>query len=138
MSAEPQLPAEWSQEGGDPILSAGMSIAMQWRHLGTDKLEAALKALEPELRRQHKTVLIRLGMQREAADRKERERRSELEVREHQKRRAHVPHMADLTVGARGPRDARRGRVRSRGCLVPGNSAVRSQSARPDEDLRVA
>ncbi|MEV4453975.1 hypothetical protein [Streptomyces mirabilis] len=100
MSAEPQLPAEWSQEGGDPILSAGMSIAMQWRHLGTDKLEAALKALEPELRRQHKTVLIRLGIQREAADRKERERRSELEVREHRKRRAHVRHMADLTVGA--------------------------------------
>ncbi|MEU9788975.1 hypothetical protein AB0H92_49980 [Streptomyces phaeochromogenes] len=100
MSAEPQLPPGWSQEGEDPILSAGMSIAMQWRHLGTDKLEAALKALEPELRRQHKAVMTRLGMQREAADRKERERRSELEACERQERRSHVRHMADLTVGA--------------------------------------
>lgn len=100
MSTEQRLPAGQSPDGSDPIVSAGMSIAMQWSRLGTDKLEAALKALEPELRREHKATMTRLEMQREDAVRQERERRAELQARERQERRAHIRHLTDLTVGA--------------------------------------
>jgi hypothetical protein len=69
-----------------------MKIAMQWGAvLGTEKLEIALKALEPQLRRDHKVQLIRLELERETAEREAQRQREE---------RAHKRHMAGLTVGA--------------------------------------
>uniref|UniRef100_A0AAU3HRW9 DUF3040 domain-containing protein n=1 Tax=Streptomyces sp. NBC_01393 TaxID=2903851 RepID=A0AAU3HRW9_9ACTN len=42
---------------------------MQWRELGAEQLKAALEAMEPELRREHRALMLRLEMQREAEQR---------------------------------------------------------------------
>ncbi|WP_257004383.1 hypothetical protein [Streptomyces sp. SA15] len=78
-----QLPANWTPDE-DPILSAGMQIAMQWRELGAEQLKAALEAMEPELRREHRVLMVRLEMQRDA-------------VRE---QRAHRRQITEIIVGA--------------------------------------
>ncbi|MFE7358037.1 hypothetical protein ACFU8Q_34120 [Streptomyces sp. NPDC057543] len=75
----------------DPMVAAGLEIAMKWGSaLGPDKLEVALKALEPELRRHHKERMTRLTLQREAAQQASKERSEE---------RAHKRHVAGLAVG---------------------------------------
>ncbi|MFJ3432744.1 hypothetical protein ACIPMU_04160 [Streptomyces cyaneofuscatus] len=87
------LPAAQSP-GSDPVLFAGLDIARKWGEaLGTEKLDVALKALEPQLRRDHKERMTRLDMQRHAAE----QERQFLERRE---KRAHLRHLAGLTVGA--------------------------------------
>ncbi|PAZ10517.1 hypothetical protein CLM62_40855 [Streptomyces sp. SA15] len=77
------MPANWTPDE-DPILSAGMQIAMQWRELGAEQLKAALEAMEPELRREHRVLMVRLEMQRDA-------------VRE---QRAHRRQITEIIVGA--------------------------------------
>ncbi|MGW2486983.1 hypothetical protein ACWCV9_07145 [Streptomyces sp. NPDC001606] len=87
----------------DPVLSAGMNIAMQWGSaLGPEKLEIALKALEPQLRREHQALMARLEMQRAAAERADvaaaaAEART---AQDKQLARKHVQHMSGLIVGA--------------------------------------
>ncbi|MFJ1528274.1 hypothetical protein ACIOFV_07575 [Streptomyces mirabilis] len=102
MSSDSQLPMGWPAEGEDLVMSAGMNIARQWSHLSPEQLEAAFRALEPELRRDHKVLMTRLQLAHEQAeaDRQERVRRSEVEARERQQRRAHVRHMTELALGA--------------------------------------
>lgn len=85
------LPAAQSHEG-DAVISAGLEIAMKWGvALGADKLDVALKALEPQLRRDHKERMTRLEMQRQAAEHSFLERREQ---------RAHKRYLAGVAVGA--------------------------------------
>lgn len=77
----------------DPVLSAGLEIAMKWGTAlgGPGTLDVALKALEPQLRREHKERMMRLEMQREAVQREAQWRREE---------RGHQRYIAGLVVGA--------------------------------------
>jgi hypothetical protein len=80
-----------------------MGIAMKWGAvLGPEKLEIALKALEPQLKRDHQALMRRLDMQREAAERADAAAAAapEREARERQEQRKHNRHMAGLVVGA--------------------------------------
>ncbi|MYS40655.1 hypothetical protein GTY23_05230 [Streptomyces sp. SID5998] len=90
MRREGQLPANWTPDE-DPIISAGMQIAMQWRELGAEQLKAALEAMEPELRREHRQLMLRLEMQRAAEERRYEERREQ---------RAHKRQITEVIVGA--------------------------------------
>lgn len=56
----------------DPILSAGIGIAAQWGAAlgGPEQLQLALKALEPQLRREHELNKLRLDRQEADAARK--------------------------------------------------------------------
>ncbi|WP_344363516.1 hypothetical protein [Streptomyces gobitricini] len=68
-----------------------MSIAAQWGAvLDPQQLDVALKALEPQLRREHKERMFRLEMQQAAA---ETEARAQREVA------AHKRYMAGLVAG---------------------------------------
>jgi hypothetical protein len=89
VSTGEQLPAEQPSE--DAVLSAGARIAMQWRELGAEQLGAALRAMEPELRREHRVRVMQLELQRETAQRQHEER---------QQQRAHRRHVLELVVGA--------------------------------------
>ncbi|MER5904364.1 hypothetical protein ABT150_30395 [Streptomyces mirabilis] len=89
MNREDQLPAEWTPDE-DPIVSAAMQVAMQWKELDAAHLAAAMAAMEPSLRREHRERLMRLDMQREVAQR---------EYEERQHRRAHIRHMGELVGG---------------------------------------
>ncbi|MEU5243661.1 hypothetical protein AB0G81_06010 [Streptomyces asoensis] len=74
----------------DPLLSAGLKIAMQWgQALDTDKLKVALDALEPQLKREHQLRVKQLDMQA---------RKQEAEEREAKRR--HKLRMTGLIVGA--------------------------------------
>lgn len=87
----------------DPVVSAGMSIAMQWgKVLDPEKLEIALKALEPQLKRDHQVVMARLEMQRAAAERAHSAEVAAAErvAAERREQRRHNRHMAGLVVGA--------------------------------------
>lgn len=64
---------------------------MQWRELGAEQLGVALRAMEPELKREHRLSVLRLELEREATQRLHEER---------QERRAHRRHMTELIVGA--------------------------------------
>ncbi|WLQ53684.1 hypothetical protein P8A21_39740 (plasmid) [Streptomyces poriferorum] len=77
----------------DPVVSAGLEIAANWGAAlgGPANLDVALKALEPQLRREHKERMMRLEMQRQESERGSHERRE---------RRAHHQHIAGLIVGA--------------------------------------
>ncbi|WP_405633870.1 hypothetical protein [Streptomyces sp. NBC_01174] len=76
----------------DPTVAAGLEIAQKWGSaLGPDNLDVALRALEPELRRNHKERMARLTLQREAAQQAAQERQEE---------RAHKRHIAGLCTGA--------------------------------------
>ncbi|WP_069765315.1 hypothetical protein [Streptomyces sp. LUP47B] len=108
------LPTPQPATRQDPVLSAGMDIAMKWGEvLGPEKLEIALKALEPQLKRDHLTLMKRLDMQREAAERAdtaaaaaaereahERAAAAERAARDRQEQLRHSRHMAGLVVGA--------------------------------------
>lgn len=94
------LPAP--QPAEDPILSLGLSIAAQWgSRLDPHQLEVALKALEPQLRREHKERTIQLEMQRDAAERESQEKRdaSERASREARDERSHRRYLATLITG---------------------------------------
>ncbi|MGW4914237.1 hypothetical protein [Streptomyces sp. NPDC004270] len=96
-------PARQDVTGRDPVLSAGMHIAKQWGEvLGPEKLEIALKALEPQLKRDHQALMKQLDMRREAAERADAAAAAaaEREARERQEQRKHKRHMAGLVVGA--------------------------------------
>jgi hypothetical protein len=67
-----------------------MQVAMQWKELDAAHLTAAMAAMEPSLRREHRERLTRLQMQREEAQRQHEER---------QYRRAHIRHMGELIGG---------------------------------------
>ncbi|MEV5770808.1 hypothetical protein AB0L49_06060 [Streptomyces antimycoticus] len=80
-----------------------MSIAVQWgAALSPEKLEIALKALEPQLRRDHQALMTRLDMQRAAAERADTTAATAAarEFQDNQNRRKHVQHMSGLIVGA--------------------------------------
>ncbi|MGW1554720.1 hypothetical protein [Streptomyces sp. NPDC002346] len=89
MTSGNQLPAEWTSDD-DPVLSAAMQVAMQWKDLDAAHLAAAMSAMEPSLRRDHRLRIVRLEMQREAA---------QWEQTERQQRRAHRRHVMELIVG---------------------------------------
>ncbi|MER8028558.1 hypothetical protein ABTZ78_06240 [Streptomyces bauhiniae] len=77
----------------DPLVSAGLEIAMRWGQAlgGSEQLQVALAALEPQLKREHQIRMKQLDMQVRKAERQTRETR---EVRQHRFR------MASLIVGA--------------------------------------
>ncbi|MPY31311.1 hypothetical protein FNH09_08355 [Streptomyces adustus] len=58
----------------DAVLSAGASIAKQWKDLGAEQLEVALRGLEPQLRREHREHMQSLAMQHEAEQRQHEDR----------------------------------------------------------------
>lgn len=76
MSSGTQLPAGQPAED-DAVLSAGARIAAQWRDLGAEQLGVALRAMEPQLRREHRERMLSLEMQREAEQRQHEERQRE-------------------------------------------------------------
>lgn len=111
---EETLPAT-QPSATDAVVSAGLEIAIKWGAAlgGPEKLDIALKALEPQLRRDHKERLLRLEMQREAAEATARATRltAELAAREQRQaavrasqerreERAHRRHMTGLIAGA--------------------------------------
>ncbi|MFJ6558133.1 hypothetical protein ACIQNT_38835 [Streptomyces luteogriseus] len=74
----------------DPLLSAGMKIAMQWGHvLDADKLKVALEALEPQLKREHQLRVKQLDLQARRQDAEERK-----------EKRRHALQMTGLVAGA--------------------------------------
>ncbi|MFI1173377.1 hypothetical protein [Streptomyces melanogenes] len=77
---------------GDPVVSAGIEIAMKWGAAlgGPDQLKVAFEALEPQLKREHQVRLRQLELQREAAERAARETRE---------RRQHVFRITSLCAG---------------------------------------
>ncbi|MGZ9931196.1 hypothetical protein ACXNSR_15040 [Streptomyces sp. NC-S4] len=77
----------------DPLLSAGLEIAMKWGQAlgGPEQLQIALAALEPQLKREHQIRTKQLDIQVKKAERQAREMR---EARNHHFR------MASLIVGA--------------------------------------
>ncbi|GAA0281127.1 hypothetical protein GCM10010302_18630 [Streptomyces polychromogenes] len=79
--------------GDDPLLSAGLEIAMKWGQAlgGPEQLQVALAALEPQLKREHQVRLKHLDMQEKRAERQTREAR---EIRNHRFR------ITSLVVGA--------------------------------------
>ncbi|MFI1165989.1 hypothetical protein ACH4UM_20805 [Streptomyces sp. NPDC020801] len=68
MSLEENLPAPVTQP--DSVASAGFEIAMKWGAAlgGPEKLEVALRALEPQLKREHQMRLRQLENQRAQAE----------------------------------------------------------------------
>lgn len=77
----------------DPVISAGLEIAMKWGAAlgGPEQLKVAFEALEPQLKREHQIRLKQLEAQKQAA---EREARAEREIRQYKLR------MTSLIVGA--------------------------------------
>ncbi|AEN10795.1 MULTISPECIES: hypothetical protein [unclassified Streptomyces] len=98
----------------DPIITAGLGIAAKWGEvLGAEKLDVALKAMEPQLKREHQLRLRQLENQRLRAEQEdaraeaERERAAALAkaegeraARDAEKRRNHVFRMSGLITGA--------------------------------------
>ncbi|MEU0947658.1 hypothetical protein ABZ379_33900 [Streptomyces canus] len=76
MSSGTQLPAG-QPSGDDAVLSAGARIAAQWRDLGAEQLGVALRAMEPQLRREHRERMLGLELQREAEQRQHEDRQRE-------------------------------------------------------------
>ncbi|MGP3990805.1 hypothetical protein [Streptomyces sp. 3N207] len=87
-SALPPSPPE-----EESVLAAGLEVAMKWGAAlgGPDQLDVALKALEPQMKREHQLKLKHLEFQREVAERAARLERE---------RRSHTRHLAGLAVGA--------------------------------------
>jgi hypothetical protein len=77
----------------DPIVSAGLEIAMRWGQAlgGPEQLKVALEALEPQLKREHQIRVKQLDMQVKKAER---------ELREERDKRQHRFRMTSLIVGA--------------------------------------
>jgi hypothetical protein len=64
MSTGEQLPAE-RQPGQDPTALAGLYVAKQWADVDPEVFKAAMEALEPSLRREHKERLSRMHLQQQ-------------------------------------------------------------------------
>lgn len=77
----------------DPVVSAGLEIAMKWGAAlgGPEQLKVAFEALEPQLKREHQVRLKQLEAQRQTAERLV---RADREFRQHRFR------MTSLIVGA--------------------------------------
>ncbi|GHF99965.1 hypothetical protein GCM10018777_08120 [Streptomyces albogriseolus] len=97
----------------DPVISAGLEIAIKWGQAlgGPDQLKIALEAVEPQLRREHQLRRIQLETQakkaemdaqteREKAQLEAEARKAELEERIARERRHHTLRMTSLIVGA--------------------------------------
>ncbi|MFI5689317.1 hypothetical protein [Streptomyces sp. NPDC051636] len=69
MSPEEERPLPETRT--DPVITAGMEIAATWGEAlgGPEKLEVALRALEPQLKREHQIRLRQLDNQRAQAER---------------------------------------------------------------------
>lgn len=89
---------------GDPVVSAGIEIAMKWGAAlgGPDQLKIAFEALEPQLKREHQIRLKQMELQRETAQREvaEATRTAEQTFREARERRQHIFRMASLCAGS--------------------------------------
>ncbi|MFF8931495.1 hypothetical protein ACF1AO_29990 [Streptomyces longwoodensis] len=72
-------------------MSAAMHVAMQWKDLDAAHLAAAMAAMEPTLKREHRERVMRLDMMRESEERAYAER---------QQKRAHLRYITELIVGA--------------------------------------
>ncbi|MFI1606969.1 hypothetical protein ACH4YN_33290 [Streptomyces griseofuscus] len=92
MSTENSSPIPVQREE-DPVVSAGLEIAMKWGAAlgGPEQLKIAFEALEPQLKREHQIRLKQLEMQTKKAEREAREAR---EIRQHRFR------LASLITGA--------------------------------------
>jgi hypothetical protein len=75
-------------------IPTGLEIAMQWAELPAEHLQVALKALEPQLRREHE-----LRMEQEKAVQKLELERMRLSSKEVQAKRSHALFMAGLVAG---------------------------------------
>jgi hypothetical protein len=109
--------------------------------LGPEKLQIALQALEPQLKRDRQALMKQLDMRREAAERADAAAAAaaEREARERQEQRKHNRHMAGLVVGAVGSRrHAGRRRIRRERGLVACHSSVRAQPPCSGQYLRAA
>ncbi|MFD8900228.1 hypothetical protein [Streptomyces ardesiacus] len=89
MSTEGQLPAS-QRPDEDPMLSVGRYVASQWNTLPPEHLAAAMRAMEPELRRAHRERMARMELQHDADARRHQER---------QQQRQHRRYMAGLFGG---------------------------------------
>ncbi|MFD5952012.1 hypothetical protein ACFWAZ_39010 [Streptomyces collinus] len=67
----------------DAVLSAGARIAAQWRDVGAEQLGVALRAMEPQLRREHRERMLSIELQREAEQRRHEDRQRERVERQH-------------------------------------------------------
>ncbi|GAA3631953.1 hypothetical protein [Streptomyces iranensis] len=97
----------------DPNINVGLAIAAQWGEaLGAEKLEIALKALEPQLKREHQARMKQLdneralAAQQHAAAEAAASRAAEVEkaaggraARDAERRRNHVYRMSGLISG---------------------------------------
>ncbi|MFZ4184417.1 hypothetical protein ACOZCG_25375 [Streptomyces pseudogriseolus] len=90
MSSGSQLPAGQPSED-DAVLSAGARIVAQWRDLGAEQLGVALRAMEPQLRREHRERMLGIELQREAEQRQHEDR---------QRERAQGRHTVETVTGA--------------------------------------
>ncbi|MFE6049154.1 hypothetical protein ACFQ6N_00175 [Kitasatospora sp. NPDC056446] len=88
---------------GDPVLAAGLEVAMKWGAAlgGPEKLQVALTALEPQLKREHQLNMRRLELrhlaeERAAADARAAEERA---ARAELHRRQYALRMAGLYAG---------------------------------------
>lgn len=76
----------------DPLaVTAAMHVAMQWKDVDPAHLAAALAAMEPALKREHRERILRMNMMREDAQRKHAQELA---------KRHHVRDLAYLGVGA--------------------------------------
>ncbi|MFF4900454.1 hypothetical protein [Streptomyces sp. NPDC001068] len=89
MTTGNQLPAE-RPSNDDPAVLAAIHVAMQWQGVDAAHLSAALAAMEPSLKREHRERLTRMEMQREVAQQALDERHRE---------RAHQAQMTQLICG---------------------------------------
>ncbi|WP_431042641.1 hypothetical protein ACQUSR_12445 [Streptomyces sp. P1-3] len=88
---------------GDPVVSAGMEVAMKWGAAlgGPEQLKVAFEALEPQLNREHQIRLRQLELQREASKRSAANaaRAAEREAHEAREQRQHTFRLASLYAG---------------------------------------
>ncbi|MEU2674809.1 hypothetical protein ABZ622_39465 [Streptomyces sp. NPDC007164] len=82
------------ETGTPPPQPTGLEIAVQWAELPAEHLQVALKALEPQLRREHE-----LRMEQEKAVRKLELERLRLAAEEAQAKRSHSLYMVGLGAG---------------------------------------
>lgn len=100
---EHQVPVPPPNRPVDPVISAGMEIALRWGEvLDPERLSIALRALEPQMKREHQARMAQIDMDRAAAERADAAAQAEGErtARALRERRAHARYMAGLTVGA--------------------------------------
>ncbi|MFF2145526.1 hypothetical protein [Kitasatospora sp. NPDC058190] len=102
-----------NQPPEDLMVSAGLDIAAKWGEvLGPEKLELALKALEPQLKREHEARMrrlddIRAREERQAAAADSEAKRvaaaekvkAEIGLRDADRRRSHIYRMSGLISG---------------------------------------